>query len=62
MFMLYRVDVGVKRCGGAFGGKATRSSIAAVACALGAYATKRFEVVYVTSYIAVNITVTSNCQ
>ena len=32
----------VKRCGGAFGGKITRSSFAAVACALGAYATRRY--------------------
>ncbi|KAL5509791.1 hypothetical protein EMCRGX_G005217 [Ephydatia muelleri] len=35
------VDVTVKRVGGAYGGKITRSQQIAAACALGAYATKR---------------------
>lgn len=35
------VDVSVRRVGGAFGGKAKRPKFAAIACALGAHATKR---------------------
>ena len=38
------VDVSVRRVGGAFGGKAKRPKFAAIACALGAHATKRYRV------------------
>ena len=36
------VDVIVRRCGGGFGAKISRSNLSAAACALGAYATKRY--------------------
>ena len=36
------VDVSVRRVGGAFGGKAKRPKFTAIACALGAHATKRY--------------------
>ena len=35
------VDVIVRRCGGGFGAKISRSNLTAAVCALGAYATKR---------------------
>jgi xanthine dehydrogenase molybdopterin-binding subunit B len=42
MYLIYRVDVIVKRCGGGFGGKVSRSNLIAAATALGAYVTKRY--------------------
>lgn len=38
------VDVSVKRIGGAYGSKITRANLIAAACAVGAYATKRYRV------------------
>ena len=36
------VDVIVRRCGGGFGAKISRPNLTAAACALGAYATRRY--------------------
>ena len=36
------VDVSVKRIGGAYGSKITRANLIAAACAVGAYASRRY--------------------
>ena len=41
LFPSLSIDVSVKRCGGGFGAKLTRSNLTAAACALGAFATQR---------------------
>ena len=41
VFIIIRVSVIIKRVGGAYGGKISRASHTAAACALGAYATGR---------------------
>ena len=38
---VYRVDVIIKRVGGAYGGKISRASLIAAGCGLGAYVTRR---------------------
>jgi len=44
------VDVSVKRIGGAYGSKITRANLIAAACAVGAYASRR----YISHYLCYN--------
>ena len=42
LFFVLSINVSVKRCGGAYGARITRSNHIGAACALAAYVTKRY--------------------
>ena len=58
----YRVNVSVKRIGGGFGAKLTRSQQVAAGCALAAYHTRRYAYIFTKKITAIFVDQPYYCQ